>query len=119
MNPIISPVWFYLIHIANMAHGLSFVLLVVSIFSLMLLSAGGVDFNQQTEKENSRLRNKWVNICIIVMVVCNILFLLIPDENTMYAMLATSVVTPDNISVGEEHIINLITNIVNAINSAK
>lgn len=43
----------------------------------------------------------------------------IPDKKTVYAMIAASMITPDNISGVEEHDIDIITNIANAVNNAK
>lgn len=118
MNPIISPVWFYLIHVANMIHVLSLFVLVISIVGLVVLVAGGVDFYPD-EEENRRITKKYVKTCIIAIIMCSLVLTLVPNTRTIYMMLAASVVTPDNILGGEEHIVNLITNIVNAINSAK
>ena len=50
MNPIISPIWFYLIHVANMIHVLSLFVLVISIAGLLVLLAGAVDFYPDEEE---------------------------------------------------------------------
>ena len=118
MNPIISPVWFYLIHVSNMINVLSLFVLVISIVGLVMLVAGEVD-SYPDEEENRRITKKYVKTCIIAMIICSLVLTLVPNERTVYMMLAASVVTPDNIAGGEEHIVNLITNIVNAINNAK
>ena len=118
MNPIISPIWFYLIHVSNMIHVISIFVLVISIVGLVMLVAGAVDFYPD-EEENRRITKKYVKICITVMIMCSLVLTLVPNTKTMYMMIAASVVTPDNIVGGEEHIVNLITNIVNAINSTK
>ena len=118
MNPIISPVWFYLIHVANTIYVLSFFVLVISIVSLLAFVVCGVDVYSDIEK-NVKFEKKFVKILIIIMIICVLVLTLVPNERTVYMMLAASIVTPDNISYGEEHIVNLITNIVNAINSTK
>ena len=118
MNPIISPIWFYLIHVSNMIHVISIFVLVISIVGLVMLVAGAVDFYPD-EEENRRITKKYVKICITVMIMCSLVLTLVPNTKTMYMMIAASVVTTDNIVGGEEHIVNLITNIVNAINSTK
>ncbi len=118
MNPIISPVWFYLIHVANMVHVLSLFVLVISIVGLLVLLAGEVGFYPD-EEENRRITKKYVKTCITAIIMCSLILTLVPNARTIYMMLAASVVTPDNIVDGEEHIVNLITNIVNAINSTK
>ena len=118
MNPIISPIWFYLIHVSNMIHVLSIFVLVISIVGLVVLVAGEFDFYPD-EEENRRITKKYIKTCIIAMIICSIVLTLVPNAKTVYMMLAASVVTPDNIAGGEEHIVNLITNIANAINSTK
>ena len=118
MNPIISPVWFYLIHVANMIHVLSLFVLVISIVGLLVLLTGAVDFYPD-EEENRRITKKYVKTCITSIIMCSLVLTLVPNARTIYMMIAASVVTPDNILGGEEHIVNLITNIVNAINSTK
>ncbi len=118
MNPIISPVWFYLIHVANMIHILSLFVLVISIVGLVILLVGEVGFYSD-EEENRGITKKYVKILITVMIMCSLVITLVPNARTIYMMIAASVVTPDNILGGEEHIVNLIANIVNAINSAK
>lgn len=118
MNPIISPVWFYLIHVASMVHGLSLFVLGISIVGLVVLVADEVD-SYPDEEENRRITKKYVKTCIIAMIICSLVLTLVPNARTVYMMLAASVVTPDNIAGGEEHIVNLITNIVTAINNAK
>ena len=118
MNPIISPVWFYLIHVANMIHVLSLFVLVISIVGLLALLAGEVGFYPD-EEENRRITKKYVKTCITTIIMCSLVLTLVPNARTIYMMLAASVVTPDNIVDGEEHIVNLITNIVTAINNAK
>lgn len=118
MNPIISPVWFYLIHVATMVHGLSLFVLGISIVGLVVLLADEVDFYPD-EEENRRITKKCVKTCIIAMIICSLVLTLVPNARTIHMMLAASVVTPDNIVGGEEHIVNLITDIVTAINNAK
>ena len=118
MNPIISPIWFYLIHVANMINVLSFFVLGISVVGLVVLVAGEVDFYPDKE-ENRRITKKYIKTCIIAMIICSLVLTLVPNTKTISMMLAASVVTPDNIIGGEAHIVNLITNIVTAINNAK
>ena len=60
-----------------------------------------------------------MKVCLVIIVVCMIVIILVPDKKTMYAMIAASVITPDNISGVENHIVELITNIANAVNNVK
>ena len=45
------------------------------------------------------------------------LVILIPDEKTMLVMLTLSFITPDNVVITENHIIDLITKITDAVNN--
>lgn len=116
MDPIISPTWIYLIHVADTIYGLSIFVLFVSVVALLLL---GVEFvadpGSDSEKE---LTIKGVKICIVAIIVCTLMLVLTPDKKTMYAMIAASIITPDNISGVEEHVIDLITKIANAVYNA-
>ena len=54
---------------------------------------------------------------IIVCVIATILVIIIPDEKTMLSMLTLSFITPDNVVIAENHIIDLITKIMDAVNN--
>ena len=116
MDPIISPTWIYLIHVASTIYGLSIFVLFVSVVALLLLGFEFVvDPDSAPEKE---LTIKGVKICIVVIIICTLLLILTPDKRTMYAMIAASIITPDNISGVEEHVIDLITKIADAVYNA-
>ena len=54
---------------------------------------------------------------IIVAAIATIIVILIPDEKTMLAMLTLSFITPDNVVIAENHIIDLVTKIIDVVNS--
>lgn len=54
---------------------------------------------------------------IIVSAIATMLAILIPDEKTMLAMLTLSFITPDNVVIAENHIIDLVTKIMDVVNS--
>lgn len=56
-------------------------------------------------------------IVVIISVIATMLVILIPDEKTMLAMLTLSFITPDNVVITENHIIDLITKIMDAVNN--
>lgn len=113
MEPVISPIWIYLIHVAYVIHGLSIFALFASTFALILgWLTDGIEFD---DSDSSKL----IKVCVTTIIVSIILLVLIPDKNTMYVMLAASVITPDNISGVEGHVTDLITNIISAVNNAK
>ena len=54
---------------------------------------------------------------IIVAIIATMLVILIPDEKTMLSMLTLSFITPDNIVITENHIIDLVTKIMDVVNN--
>ena len=56
-------------------------------------------------------------IVVIVSIIATMLVILIPDEKTMLSMLTLSFITPDNVVITENHIIDLITKIMDAVNN--
>ena len=112
MDPIISPTWFYLIHVGDTIYSLSIFILFISVFALILL---GVEFVAHDPGSGRELTTKGVKICVVAIIVCTLMLVLIPDKKTMYAMIAASMITPDNISGVEEHVIDLITKIADAV----
>ena len=115
MEPIISPVWIYLINVANRIWVFSILTLVVAMFMIASLMSGWIVFYGP---DSEKVRSRWIKTFAIVMIVCMIIIVLFPNKDTMYAMLAASFITPDNISEGEEHLIDLVTKIANIIHNA-
>ena len=56
-------------------------------------------------------------IAVIVAVIATTIVILIPTEKTMLAMLTLSFITPDNVVIAENHIIELVTKIMDVVNN--
>lgn len=112
MEPIIPPVWIYLIHLANTLHDISICIFAASLIVWALVYTGAIEFDSE---DSEKARKRWLIIFAIVATVCILIVVLTPDKNTMYAMLAASFITPDNIAGGEEHLIDLVTKIAKII----
>ncbi len=119
MEPIIPPLWIYAIHVADTVYGVSLFALIVSLFALLLFFLNyAIDDPDDTRKQKG-LTTKGMKVCLVIIVVSVIVLILVPDKKTMYAMIAASVITPDNISGMENHVVELIANIANAVNNVK
>ena len=118
MNPIIPPSLIYLAHVADTMYIVTIFFLLVSLLTMFFLGLGFVVDPPDSEKLK-KFVIKGLKICVVTIIVCILLLILIPDKKTMYAMIAASMITPDNISGGKEHVIELITNIANAVNNTK
>lgn len=114
MEPIISPEWFYLVHVLNTIWGLSFFTLFTSVFG-MVVSPLIADCACGDYEEQRKMMHKIVKICAVIAVISLVLLIFIPDKKTMYAMIAASVITPDNIYITEDHIADLISRIAEAV----
>lgn len=112
MEPIISPVWIYLIHLANTLHSISICIFGTSLTIGVLIYAGVIEID---DPDSEKARRRWLKIFAIIATVCVLILTLIPDKDTMYAMIAASFITPDNISGGEDHLIDLVTKIAKII----
>lgn len=114
MEPIISPVLIYLIHMINAIYGLSIFALFVSAFT-MVMSPLIADCICEDYEEEGKVMRKIIKICAILVAICIILIMFIPNEKTIYAMIAASMITPDNIYITEDHITELISKIAEAV----
>ena len=109
MEPIIPPMWIYLIHLASTLRSIAIYILCAS---LIFVYAGAIDLIRESNKKF------WMKAFAITVVVCLLLLMLIPDQDTLYAMIAASFITPGNISIGEDHLIDLVTKIAKIIYNA-
>ena len=113
MEPIISPTLIYLIHMINAIYGLLIFIMIVSAFT-MVMSPLIADCICEDYEEEGKVMRKIIKICAILVVICIILTIFIPTEKTIYAMIAASMITPDNISITEDQIVDLISKIAKA-----
>ena len=118
MEPIISPEWLYLVHVLNTIWGLSFFTLFISVFGVVV-SPLIADCACGDYEEQRKIMHKIVKICAVIAVISLVLLVFIPDKKTMYAMIAASVITPDNISITEDHIADLVSKIAEAVHETK
>ena len=114
MEPVISPVWFYLAYVFNTIHLLSLIILPISLLT-MAVSPLIADCICKNYEEKGKVMRKIIKICAILVVICIILIMFIPNEKTIYAMIAASMITPDNISITEDQIVDLISKIAKAV----
>ena len=111
MEPIVSP---WVIYLFSVLSKLNIVVSAVAIFSgasIFFMAINKIIYGDDMEIP---FNYKYV---IIVAVIATIIVILIPDEKTMLAMLTLSFITPDNVVITENHIIDLITKIMDAVNN--
>ena len=111
MEPIISP---WVIYLFSVLSKLNIVVSAVALFSgasIFFMAINKIIYGDDMEIP---FNYKYV---IIVSVIATMLAILIPDEKTMLSMLTLSFITPDNVVIAENHIIDLVTKIMDAVNN--
>ena len=115
MEPIINPLWFYLIDTVT---SLKVVFLVAGIFIWMVLGFVSMsylfwdfeDFKDFWKENRTKLIPTIVIATILIIVGC-----LIPGIETSYKMLVASLVTPDNIAAVGESVSSVVDYIINSV----
>ena len=110
MEPIISP---WVIYLFSVLTKLNIVASAVAIFSgASMVFIAMLRFIY----DDIEIKVNYKNV-IIVSIIATILVIIIPNEKTMLAMLTLSFITPDNVVIAENHIIDLVTKIMDAVNN--
>ena len=110
MEPIISP---WIIYLFSVLTKLNIVASAVAIFSgASMVFIAMLRFIYDDMEIKFNYKN-----AIIVTTIATMLVILIPDEKTMLAMLTLSFITPDNVVIAENHIIELVTKIMDVVNN--
>lgn len=107
MEPIISP---WIIYLVSVLTKLNMAAFIVAMFSAVIIFWAWI-FGEKTK----------INIksVVIVLITSIVLTIIIPDRQTMLSMLTLSFITPDNIGIAEDHIIELVTKIMDAASNVK
>ena len=111
MEPIISP---WVIYLFSVLSKLNIVTSAVALFSgasIFFMAINKIIYGDDMEIPFN------YKIVVIISVIATMLVILIPDEKTMLSMLTLSFITPDNVVIAENHIIDLITKIIDAVNN--
>ena len=111
MEPIISPWIIYLFSILTKLNIVAFSIAVFSWVSIFFIFLNKIIYGDDLEIEFN------YKIAVIVAVIATTIVILIPTEKTMLAMLTLSFITPDNVVIAENHIIDLVTKIMDAVNN--
>ena len=115
MNPIINPLWFYLIDTIT---SLKFVFLAMGIFIWVVLGVISIsyllwdldDFIDFWKDNRTKIIQTIVIATILTIVGC-----LIPGIETAYKMLVASFITPDNIAAVGESVSSVVDYIINSV----
>ena len=111
MEPIVSPWIIHLFSILTKLNIVAFSIAVFSWVSIFFIFLNKIIYGDDLEIEFN------YKIAVIVAVIATTIVILIPTEKTMLAMLTLSFITPDNVVIAENHIIELVTKIMDVVNN--
>lgn len=123
MNPIVNPIYFYLANVGDKIQIIAGIvmaataIIMTGLFIGMLadLSDGTYD-NEHKEKVQAVQALKMLGL---ILVVSTALKVFVPSSQTVYQMIAASVITPDNINLAQDNIVDFINNIAKALHNAQ
>lgn len=107
MEPIISPWIIYVLHVFDKLYFAGGMLLMCCATIAPILAIIG-------DMEDSASMMKYAKILAIVAVICALVLIIVPDKNTLTAMLAATYITPDNIKLIQGNIVDFVQQISNA-----
>ena len=111
MEPIISPWVLYLFSVLTKLNVVASIATLFSWAAILFIGLYKIIYGDDMEIPFN------YKVVIIISVIATMLTILIPDEKTMLSMLTLSFITPDNVVIAENHIIDLITKIMDAVNN--
>ena len=113
MEPIISPLWFYLIDTVTSLKAFFMMTGIITIIVLGMISAGHAGWSMKD------LHNFWKCKLTRILAVTSLIFIIagcfIPSAETAYKMLVASLVTPDNIAAVGESASNVVDYIIESV----
>ena len=112
MEPVVSPWIIYLFSILTKLNVVASIATLFSWAAILFIGLYKIIYGDDMEIEFN------FKIAVIVAVIATTIVILIPTEKTMLAMITLSFITADNIGIAEDHIIELVTKIMDAASNA-
>ena len=116
MEPLINPMYLYLISIVGKIYTVFSTLAVVFGFSSIFIIFASCVSTHNIKEDLEMFRKKPLKYVFIAALTTGFVATVIPSEKTLIAMMAASCITPDNIVIAEDHIVELIEKIMAAVN---
>ena len=117
MNPIINPLWFYLISVGDSLIKLFTVMGGCALIAAVILGVvGGMEYADGDEEIGRKMLH-YVKKCVIISILTFSLMAIIPSEKTCYKMIAATIVTPNNIETVGETATDIIDYIIESVDT--
>lgn len=120
MNPIVNPIYFYLANVGDTIQILAgIVMAVTAIIMTGLFIDVWADLSDGTCDNQHKEKVQALKMLAIILVVSTALKVFVPSSSTVYQMIAASVITPDNINMAQDNIVDFINHIAKALHNAQ
>ena len=113
MEPIINPLWFYLIDVLAFFGGTA---RFIGIALIAMTVLGAIFILDRLSEIETWFKSKTFKKIMILATIMLIIGMLIPAEETAYKMLIASLVTPDNIAATGGAVQDIVDYIINSVN---
>lgn len=114
MEPIINPLWFYLIDVLAFFGGAA---RFIGIALIIITVIGGIVILDRFSEIENWFKSKTFKKVMILSTIMLIIGMLIPAEETAYKMLIASLITPDNIAATGGAVQDIIDYIINSVDT--
>lgn len=121
MEPVVSPWIIYWISVlSNIGGALTFVMC-LSIISSIILCVIHISDRSSCYSSKLDFPNwfKYFKLSIIITCISCLIGIFIPDRQTMISMVVTSYITPDNINITTDYVVELVQRITEAVKEVK
>lgn len=108
MQPIISPMFIYILGVIN---SVKFLIIMFTVISFFISTTYAI-----CEVDNGRPIPKLSKILFVVSMIGLTVFSFTPNKETLIAMYTTKYVTVENVKLGKEVVIDIVKEIVDVIN---
>lgn len=117
MNPIINPLWFYLMGVGTSAiYFFGTVGGLLIILGIIALVSGGMEYTDYNKEKGLKIL-KWAKKYTIIGILICLLAIFIPTKETCYQMIAATVATPNNIEIVGETATDIVDYIIESVDT--
>ena len=107
MTPIVDPIWFYIINSVSSLRDVLSTLITIGII-MLIISVMVIPLSSSFFDIDMKLVTKVAKKSLIFYACITCLYVVVPNENTMYKMLVASYITENNVEIAKEEVKDLI-----------
>lgn len=115
MQPIISPMFIYILGVIDSLESIFCLILIIDII-VFIFSPILADKMSDSYSDEAPMLRRIIKLCAIVFTFIILAVTFVPSKETLIAMYTTKYVTVENVKLGKEVVIDIVKEIVDVIN---